>query len=216
MKTAAIIMLTGTLAGAATAQFTRIDSPHNNELTHAELLSGALGQSFHNARGRDFASDSFYADRIKDNREQVWGGGSARATIIGQESSLSHTFGYVQNGNFNALLDTDEVGSATNLHIDGHFEWAIKTDHEDGGDLWRSRKSRNIDCRDHMVTYAIYENDDFFGYALFFEDWGGWHSDRDFNDAAVLLTLVPTPHAAGLALAGLGGFGFTAARRRRG
>ncbi|MEO1584923.1 MAG: PEP-CTERM sorting domain-containing protein, partial [Planctomycetota bacterium] len=73
----------------------------------------------------------------------------------------------------------------------------------------------NRDHRDHMVTYAIYEQDHLTGFALFFEDLHKHHSDKDFNDAAVLLSLVPTPQAAGLALAGLGGVGLTAARRRR-
>ncbi len=219
MKTAATLAVAaGLLAATATAQYTTVRAPSGSELSHAEILGNALGQSFTSTgnRGRDLTSGSIFADRISDSVDQLWTGGFARATIIGKQAGYSHTFGFVQNGVFNGLLDTDDIGASTSVrHIDGKFEWALQVDEKNGGDLWRSKNSRNSDHKDHMVTYALYENNSLTGYVLFFEDLPSWCSDKDFNDAGVLLTIVPTPHAAGLALAGLGGFGLTAARRRR-
>lgn len=205
------------LTGTATAQFTKVHAPQGGELSHAQLLSNALGETFTatGSGGRDLVGGSIYADRIKDNYDQVWNGGWANATIIGREAGYSHTFGYVQDGEFNALLRSDEQGSSTSFSIDGKFTWALQTDQEDGGDLWSSKKSRNYDKKDHMVTYAIYNNQHLTGFALFFEDLPYWCSDLDYNDTAVLLSIVPTPHAAGLALVGLGGVGFATGRRRR-
>lgn len=217
MKKIATLVTSCMVASISAAQFTVVQAPSGSESSHAQILAGALGESFSSTgnRGRDLASANIYANRINDSYDQIWGGGSTRATIIGKQAGYSHTFGYVQNGSFNALLDTDDVGSSTSVHIDGHFEWALKVDDEDGGDLWRSKNYRNKDWKDHMVTYALYQNDNLSGFALFFEDLPGWCTDKDFNDAAILLTVVPTPQAAGLAFAGLGGLGVAAGRRRR-
>ncbi|MEO0630533.1 MAG: hypothetical protein AAFY46_07365 [Planctomycetota bacterium] len=217
MKTTAIAAAACLVATSAAAQYTNVRAPRGGELSHAQLLSNALGESFESAgrRGRDLMGGSIRAERIKDSYDQVWGGGSATATMIGREAGYKHTFGYVQDGDFNALLRTDELGSSTSFTIDGNFTWALQTDERNGGDRWSSKRRHNAGHRDHMVTYALYDNDHLTGFALFFEDLPYWCSDRDFNDAAVLLSIVPTPHAAGLALAGLGGLGLATNRRRR-
>ncbi|MEO1583858.1 MAG: hypothetical protein AAFR96_04705, partial [Planctomycetota bacterium] len=156
-------------AGTAAAQYTHVKSPPRSEMSHAQILAGALGESFGAAGKRDLASDSFYADRIKDSHDQIWGGGHALATVIGKQAGYGHTFGYVQDGDFNALLRTEDIGESTSVKIDGLFEWALHVDEQNTGDLWRSRKSKNRDHRDHMVTYAIYEHEHLTGFALFFE-----------------------------------------------
>ncbi|MEL6498775.1 MAG: DUF4114 domain-containing protein [Planctomycetota bacterium] len=204
-------------AGAASAQYTTVKAPPRSELSHAELLSGALGQSFAAAgRGnRDLAGGTIYASRVSDNNDQIWSGGQFNATVIGREAGYRHTFGYIQDRDFNPLVRTDDGAVNATFTIDGDFTWAIQNDKQNGGDLWSSQKSHNRDRKDHMVTYALYDNDSLTGFALFFEDLPRWHSDRDFNDAAVLLSIVPTPQAAGMALAGLGGLGLATGRRRR-
>ncbi|MEO0476286.1 MAG: hypothetical protein AAF085_10025 [Planctomycetota bacterium] len=205
------------LASTTSAQYTQVKAPPSSELSHAELLSGALGQTF-NAAGRgnrDLAGGSIYASRVSDSNDQIWSGGQFTASIIGREAGYRHTFGYVQDRNFNSILRTDDTDGSMTFTIDDDFTWAIQNDKQNGGDLWSSKKSHNRDRKDHMVTYAIYDNDSFAGFALFFEDLPRWHADRDYNDAAVLLSIVPSPQAAGLALAGLGGVGLATGRRRR-
>lgn len=213
------LLLAATLAAAGTtaAQYTTVKSPPKSELSHAELLSGALGQSFAaTGRGsRDLAGSSIYASRISDGSDQIWSGGEFTASIIGREAGYRHTFGYIQDRAFNPIIRTDNDDASATFAVDGDFTWAIQNDKQNGGDLWSSKKSHNRDRKDHMVTYALYDNDKLTGFALFFEDLPRWHADRDYNDAAVLLSIVPTPQAAGMALAGLGGLGLATGRRRR-
>lgn len=217
MKIIAAAIAATVLATTATAQYTTVKSPRNGELSHAEMLSGALGESFAaTGRGnRDLASGSMYASRVKDTTDQIWDAGTYNATILGREAGYVHSFGFVDDGAFTPLLRTNETGSSATATIDSSFTWAIQSDKRHGGDRWDSRRNNNLDRKDHMVTYALYDNDVLSGFVLFFEDLPSWHSDRDFNDTAVLLSIVPTPHAAGLALAGLAGVGITHGRRRR-
>ena len=69
--------------------------------------------------------------------------------------------------------------------------------------------------RDMMVSYSLFNTlGQSIGSMLFFEDHRR-SNNKDYNDIAVLLTLVPTPQAATLGLLGLGGMGVLAGRRRR-
>jgi hypothetical protein len=220
MKTIATIasaIAAAALTASASAQYTTVKSPPGRELSHAEMLTSALGESFAaTGRGnRDLSSGSMYASRVKDTHDQMWNAGTYNATILGRQAGYKHTFGFVDDGAFTPLLRTNETGSSTTATIDSRFTWAIQNDKRNGGDRWSSRKNHNRDRKDHMVTYALYDNDHLSGFVLFFEDLPSWHSDRDFNDAAVLLSIVPTPQAAGLVLTGLGGIGLAAGRRRR-
>ncbi|MEM9165701.1 MAG: hypothetical protein AAGB48_01615 [Planctomycetota bacterium] len=220
---------------------TVVNEPWTGEQSHADMLSSVLGGTFTSTgtvSGFNVATSgtgdvdvglsngSFTAMRVGDaagsaaqlfsignaESDNVFGAGSYRAQIIGQNSSLDHEFGVVgQNGAFRSLLEGSSTESSM-YHPGEEFTWAIRTSL---GDQYSSDASQN-DGRDHMVTYAIYDsNNNLFGAVLFFEDWGGQSSDWDYNDIGVLLTLAPTPNAALLGLAGLGGLGVVTGRRRR-
>lgn len=213
-------------AASASAQYTSISAASGGERGHSQILALALGGSFDNSGSRDLSNGSTFADRMRDtswsrSTDQVWAAGTYKARVIAKEADFSHTFGFVSGrsgnlgGGFQGLLDTDSVGSSTSVTLAGDFRWAIKLDQQDGGRLFTSRNKDNANDRDHMVSYALYNGGgNLFGYALFFED-KKHNSDKDFNDAAVLLTLVPTPMAAGMGLLGLGGLGVMAGHRRR-
>lgn len=216
MKRTLTIAAIAALAGSTAAQFTHVRAPRSSERSHAELLGSALGETFDRPhRSPDLFGDSFTAERVSDYSDKTWDAGTYGIEIIGHEAGHKHTLGVINDGNFEGLLRTENVGATATVSIDDSFAWALKSDESDGGALWSSDSHRNADCRDHMVTYALYQDDRFFGFAIFFEDLPKWHWDKDYNDAAALLTLVPTPQAAGLAFAGLGGLGVAAGRRRR-
>lgn len=213
-------------AATASAQYTSVSAASGGELGHSQILAHALGGTFNNSGSRDFSNGSVFADRIKDtswfdSTDQIWAAGKYNAKVVAKEADYSHTFGFVSgksgnlNSGFQGLLDTDNIGSSTSVTLSGDFRWAIKLDQQDGGRLFTSRNKDNYNDRDHMVSYALYNNGgNIFGYALFFED-KKHNSDKDFNDVAVLLTLVPTPQAAAMGLLGLGSLGVMAGRRRR-
>lgn len=211
-------------AATVSAQYTSVSAASGGEKSHSQILASALGGTFNNSGSRDFSNGSIFADRLKDSSwssptDQIWAAGKYNAKIVAKEADYSHTFGYVagssgNTNNFQGLLDTDNVGSETSVTLDGSFRWAIKLDHSDGGRLFTSREKDNYNDRDHMVSYALYNAaGNIFGYALFFED-KKHNSDKDFNDVAVLLTLVPAPQAAAMGLMGLAGVGVLAGRRR--
>lgn len=233
MRQASIIAIAAAVsAGAATAQYTHVHSASGGEASHSQILSSALGGSFSHSGSRDFSNGTVHADRIQDDKsffdaifnpgvktDQIWNAGQYNATMIGHEAAYSHTFGFVEGSsgntnNFQGLLRSDDMGSSASVVLDGDFRWAIKNDQKDGGHLFTSREKDNHGKDDHMVAYQLLKNGNFFGYALFFEDLKNC-PDSDYNDVAVLLTLVPTPQAAMMGLTGLGGLGLLAGRRRR-
>ena len=97
---------------------------------------------------------------------------------------------------------------------DRDFRWAIKVDGWLWDSVYTSREDDNWG-KDMMVSYSLYNGSgSFIGSFLFFEDTKH-NSDKDFNDIAVLLCLVPAPQAASMGLLSLGGLGVLAGRRRR-
>ncbi|MEM8756764.1 MAG: DUF4114 domain-containing protein [Planctomycetota bacterium] len=199
-------------ASSAFAQFTYVASPPGNELGHAAILSNALGESVSRSGKWDFIGESVSA--IRTGGDAVWDAGTYRATMLARQAGYRHHFGTLQDGDFDKLLKSTNIGSSTTVSMDDEFSWAIQNYKRNGGARYSSNPADNWNKRDHMVTYTLYENNRKTGYAVFFEDIGGKHSDRDFNDVAVGLTIVPTPQAALLGLAGLGGMGVLAGRRR--
>lgn len=222
MRLASIITVAAALsAGGASAQYTTVYAPPGGEANHAKILASALGGTFGSVASRDYSNGSIYADRIKDNADQLWDAGRYHATMVAREAGYTHTFGFVEGdkgklGHFQGVLRSDEIGSKATVSLDDTFRWAIKNDQQfDGGQLFTSRQKDNPGNDDHMVAYKLLDAaGKFFGYALFFEDLKNC-PDSDYNDVAVILTLVPTPQAAMLGLTGLGGVGLLAGRRRR-
>ena len=230
------------LAAPALAQgLTVVNEPWPGEASQSQMLSGIFGGSFTSMGqvsafdGRSggsgtvdigFTNGSISAMRVGDMgggsstnllglsaamNDQAFAAGSYRASVIGHNSSLAHEFGVMENGSFRSLLSSSDEGDAT-IHPKGEFTWAIQTSN---GGQFSSDDAMNGGT-DHMVTYALYDaQQNLIGAVLFFEDWGGAGSDYDFNDLGILLTLAPTPNAALLGLAGLGGIGLANGRRRR-
>ncbi|MEM9165700.1 MAG: hypothetical protein AAGB48_01610 [Planctomycetota bacterium] len=196
----------------AAAQFTYVAPPPGSELGHAAILSNALGETVTRSNTWDFVGGDVSA--IRTGGDAIWDAGTYRATILAREAGYQHKFGTFEDGEFTSLLKSKNIGSSADVTMDDSFAWAIKNRRSDGGDRFTSNPRDNWQHRDHMVTYTLYEGDRQLGWAVFFEDIGGWHSDRDFNDVAVMLTIVPTPQAAMLGLAGLGGLGVMTGRRR--
>lgn len=220
---ACLIALGGAEFAAAQA-YTDVNAP-SREFTHGRILRGVYGDMF-TAVGRNLVSDDVIANRNADNMgdgdvggDQLWAPAPAeyRARIISKQSSGLSTFGYVdgiEGGDFNALLNTDDFDSKVTADVGEAFRWALRIDNDDANTVYTSLESDNGGT-DMMVSYTLTRpNGRFIGYALFFEDLMVG-SDADYNDVAVLLTLVPTPQAAMLGLTGLGGLGLMAGRRRR-
>jgi len=230
MRQASIIAIAAAVsAGAATAQYTTVRAPRSGEASHSQILSSALGGSFTSATSKDYSNGTIYADRMKDSTynsvgsDRYWAAGTYHAKMVAKEAAYSHTFGTVAGtyggGNlsgYQALLNSSPVGTEATVTMDQDFRWALDVDR--GGNhsdiLYTSRDWDNAGSTDHMVSYKLLRDGNLFGYALFFEDIK-YCSDKDYNDVAVILTLVPTPQAAMMGLTGLGGLGLLAGRRRR-
>jgi hypothetical protein len=230
-------------ASPALAQsLTVVNEPWPGEATHAEMLADAFGGTFaslgtvegtnyHSTNTNTltdigFTNGSFTARRVADAGSVIvpnlgnlaqgddsnFARGSYDAISMGGYSSLSHEFGFLNgDGEFTKLVASSDINNKDH-HPSAEFEWAFRTSN---GAVFSSDGEAN-NGRDHMVTYAIYdETDSLIAAVLFFEDWAGAGSDWDYNDFSVVLTLAPTPQAALLGLAGFGGLGLAAARRRR-
>lgn len=214
------LLMSAGVAVADNDDYTRIHSPNNGEYTHAQILSNALGGTF-SASGRDFSNGSINAIRNRDsgyihNTDQIWSAGTYNAKIIGNQGSNDAEFGYVNGthgGHFRSLLDAEAIGSSTSTTRDDDFRWAIKVDGFIWDSVYTSRDHDNYG-KDMMVSYTLYNaSNAIIGSVLFFEDKKHF-SDKDFNDVAVLLSIVPAPQAAAMGgLTLLAGFGMT--RRRR-
>ncbi|MFI4873572.1 MAG: hypothetical protein ACIARQ_17310 [Phycisphaerales bacterium JB061] len=225
MRQASIIAIAAAVsAGATSAQYTNVHSPSWGEASHAQILSSALGGTFSSATSKDYSNGSIYADRMKDSKDRYWAAGTYHAKMVAKEAAYTHTFGTVEGtyggghlNTYQAFLNSTDIGSEATIQMDENFRWAIETDngnHHHSDTLFTSRDWDNSGYRDHMVSYKLLRDGNLFGYALFFEDLK-YCPDKDYNDVAVILTLVPTPQAAMMGLTGLGGLGLLAGRRRR-
>lgn len=225
MNTPSKFAVAGLLLGAGIAaadndDFTRIHGPAMGESNHAQILSNALGGTF-SASGLDFSNGSISAMRNRDSgymshTDQIWAAGTYNAKIIANEGAYDAEFGYVKGshgGHFKTLLDAEDIGSMASTTRDREFRWAIKVDGFLWDSVYTSREHDNYG-KDMMVSYSLYNaSNAFIGSVLFFED-KKHHGDKDFNDVAVLLSVVPAPQAAAMGgLTLLAGFGMT--RRRR-
>lgn len=238
-----IALLAAAAASPALGQsLTVVNEPWPGEATHAQMLADAFGGSFtslgttegtnYNASSANtltdigFTNGSFTALRVADagnsmapnltslasGSDSIFAGGSYDAISLGGYSALSHEFGYMtDSGEFRSLIASSDI-SNNDHHPNSEFQWAFSTSN---GETFSSNSDMN-NGKDHMISYAIYDaQNNFIAAVLFFEDWAGSGSDWDYNDFSVMLTLAPTPQAAMLGLAGLGGIGLAAGRRRR-
>lgn len=210
------------LAGTALGDdFSALSAPSGSERSHAQILSDALGGSF-SASGLNFVSGSNSAIRNRDfggvqSTDQLWKPGKYNARLVGNEDQgRVAEFGYLSRAHSNgrpfvSLFSTDTLGASATLDAAHQFRWAIK---RTNGDVFTSLNSDQHGT-DQLVSYTLFnELGKTIGSLLLFEDRLLSHN-RDYNDVAVLLTLAPSPQAAGLGLLGLGGLGLMSGRRRR-
>ncbi|MEO1583859.1 MAG: DUF4114 domain-containing protein [Planctomycetota bacterium] len=192
--------------GVSSAQTTDIRVPNIFERSQSQILNDALGQSFTRI-GDDLVGSSITAARLSDDADQIWSAGTYSVSIIGRESLFNKKFGItdVQGDGFDRILRTTSGPTQATVTIDDNFAWAVKNSALFGGKVYSSIDDNNRDDADHMVSYNLLEGGESLGFVLFFEDWGGHASDRDFNDLAVVVQLVPLPQASLLAAAALGG-----------
>lgn len=216
------------LAGLAPAQdYTVVNAPDDDGPGIGEMLSWALGGSFVEVGDRDFGSGSFMATRMRDygaGNDQIWNAGIYRVESQRHEdhNHRRHRFGYVEgtSGNlntsaFNRLLSGEGPGETATVAINEDFRWAAQF--QQGN--FRTRTTQpgdNPGEYDHYITYTITnETGRFVGWMMFVENEEFSNNpDGDFNDLALLLTLTPTPHAAGLGALGLLGMAGLTRRRR--
>lgn len=241
-RTAIALLAAATAAPSLAQSLTVVNEPWPGEATHAQMLADAFGGTFtstgtaegvnyktsssNTLTNTGFTNGSFTAVRVADSggsmapnltslatgSDSIFARGSYDAMSLGGYSALSHEFGYMdESGDFRSLLASSDINN-NDFHPKGEFQWAFQASN---GETFSSDSDMN-EGRDHMVSYAIYnDQNEFIAAVLFFEDWGGDGSDWDYNDFSVMLTLAPTPQAALLGLAGLGGVGLAAGRRRR-
>ncbi|MEO1534129.1 MAG: DUF4114 domain-containing protein [Planctomycetota bacterium] len=194
---------------------TTINAPGLFERDQAEILADAFGGAFSQS-GTDLIGDTIRAIRVDDESDQTWNAGTYDVAIIGRESLFNTKFGYAtEDDSFERVLRTTSGPKCATITVEDDFAWAVKNHALLGGNVYTSENEANSDGRDHMVTYQLLDGDRAIGYALFFEDWGGHFSDNDFNDLAVIVSIVPAPTAALLGFTSLGVLGVRSNRRVR-
>ncbi len=150
-----------------------------------------------------FAQDTDWQDGVVDVR--------VTAKIAGD----SHTFGWyndVSASGFQSIAATVPGTVVDDVSLSSSFRWGLNTSQSLS---LTSDGSLSNNGLDQMVSYAIFQNGDFYGWLLAWEDRVGSGSDYDYNDAWIeiaVLAPIPSPLAGGMAGLGLVGL---AARRRR-
>ena len=161
--------------------------------------------------------------------DQEWKDGTVHANAEAKFAGYNQVFGtFAANLVAEKIQTTSNLFNPTQLDIQNpfvaglDFEWG----RDSGGDVltWSSKESGNAPDEviaigsehraDHLITYRI-SGSGFEGWMLFWDDQQSPSTDRDFNDLAVLVQVVPLPPAALAALPLLGtvvGFGL---KRRR-
>lgn len=164
--------------------------------------------------------------------DQVWIDGIVDTVAAAKFAGFMQDFGYYAGDGpstdsfvklFTVTGSNYNVGGSQTFNTDDAddiWRWVRGKGPQNQGQEYSSRDSDNSDNLDHMVTFFIERANANNSWFVLFEDLNGpgAGSDRDFNDLAVELevipplAMVPLPHASGLAAAGLL---ILAARRRR-
>lgn len=230
-----VTTVAGIAAAAATAhagvEYTNVLEPiYPGELNHAEILADIFGGTF-SANAYDYSNGTVTAARLADDgadgivqlltgdangpEDQIWGDGDGVSLVIkAKYAADTATFGWIDGssgGVFNPLIATGNLEDKVFAALTGEFRWAL--DDATTNYLVTSSpldQQLNSNPVDQMVAYHLTgleggEN----SWILFFEDRIG--GDYDFNDAAIVISVVPAPGA--FALLGLGAL--TVTRRRR-
>jgi hypothetical protein len=224
----------------ATTSFTTVMNPPSSERGHAFILGQTYGGTFARAaNGRDFSNGTITAQRLIDSgvappaslttwttglpTDNQWVG-PALTTLRVEAKYAAHnsTFGFFDDSGkksgFQALFNTGTIGNNATVDIPEAFRFALRNNTT--GKTFTSRTSDNVDGKvtfDHLVTYRITtaSGAPLGGtpqYMLFWEDLRPSDcTDKDYNDAAIRVTVVPAPGSAALIACG----GLLAARRRR-
>lgn len=215
-------------SGLAISQdYTVVNAPDDAGPGIGQMLGFAFGGNFAASGDLDFNNGSIMATRMRDyggGNDQIWNAGMYRIESQQHEdhNHRRHRFGYVEgtSGNlntsaFNRLLSGEGPGETAMLTIGEDFRWGAQF--QQGSFRTRTTQSGdNPGEYDHFVTYSI-TNDSgrFLGWMMFVENEEFSNNpDGDYNDLALLLTLTPTPHAAGLGALGLLGMAGLTRRRR--
>lgn len=212
-------------------EFTTVNQPiYPGEFNHAQILNEVFGGDFV-FDGVDLGNGAITAHRLADegpdgtvNLLTGDSGGPAdkfwRDTVgvsLELEAKFAadtSTFGWIDGtagGNFNALIETGQIGESVFVSLADEFRWALDDSTTDTI-LTSNPGDQLLDGSpvDQMVAYHVTGLEgDANTWVLFFED--RIDGDYDFNDAVLQVTIVPAPGA--IVLFGLGGL--VIARRGR-
>ena len=198
-------------------------SPRSGELSHEAILEASYGGDFSVAnfdftgggefggisawRHDDFLTPAGVLDMLGTSRGETadafWTGSELTATAVARYAGYSQSFGYDAGDGFQLLFDvqgnrTNVTGSAT-VDLTGNT-WTWIRSNNGGSNSFSSDPAANADGLDHMVTYELTGLDrPGRTWLLFWEDIegplgaNGGQSDRDFNDLAVEVYVVPEP-----------------------
>jgi hypothetical protein len=165
--------------------------------SRAPYFQTAFGGAWR-AVGNNYRNKTITATRILDTKDIIFSGNIVSAAALGAYSLSSQQFGYIPDtsaGSYVNLFNVTGSGANANggvgpttmpatyqLARSGGFEPTLSSD-----------PANNPDGRDHMLTYQLKglpgESANEVTYVVFWEDTPGLHSDFDFNDLIVELTL---------------------------